>query len=255
MKILILKDKEIGSADTVTDEVRSFYEDKDIDIEFMVDERDFSSLPFSVYHANKGDEEGPDYGIDKGYISEQAKKVEKEYMYGVDLVSFLVHEDNWQPDDIWGWNLANAHKGYEIEQVRWDPDNSTNTVGTLYHEIAHSHDSFVYRNVGRWIEKIVGVGDWDDDMVHGGAKKYQYIRHDQNQDALVAIADVLNDASDKRRAKEDNRKNLQKRIITLAKRVIELYRELGIYMKKSDKPLHKECVQSWVALRNELPQE
>jgi len=257
MKILILKDKRISSASTVLDEVRSFYENKDIDIEFMVDERDFSSIPWSVYHANKGDDEGPDYGIDKGYIRKQAKTVRKEYMHGVDLISFLVHDDSWNDsgDGIWGWNLANAVKGYEIEQVRWDPDNSTNTVGTLYHEIAHSHDSFVYRNVGRWIERIVGVGDWDNDVIHGGASQYEYIQHDENQDALQAIADVLNQASEKRREKQKDRTKLQKRIINLAKRVIELYRELAIKTKKTDKPIRRDSIRSWVTLHNELPQE
>lgn len=221
------------------------YSDNDTELSFIVENKDYSDIKWSVYNANTGKDEGPDYGIDKGYIKDHAQDIWERHRWDVDLVMFLVHDDSWNDsgDGIWGWNLANAHKGYEIEQVRWDPKNSANTVGTIYHEIAHSHDSFIYRNLGVWIEGIVGVSDWDRDMVHGNGHQFDYIQYNENLEAIKKISTYLNQSSLKRRALQDERRSMQKRIISLARQAIDLYRELGIYVKKEDKKIYKSCIK------------
>lgn len=240
MKVLCLADKTIEKSQIkdVYDEVFSIYRDNTkLDPQVKVETRNFSNLPFSYYDSEAR-------GISKSFINKKAKEISKIYKYSVDLVDFMVHEDNWLPgnEGIWGWNIANEHHGYEIEQTRWDPNNKANSEGTLYHEIAHSHDSFTYRNIGVWLEKIINVGDWDDAMVHGNSDKYEYIQHDENQDAIAAVASELKRSFDKRRVKEQQNRETLGQIVTGLERVIDLYRNIIINQKKQDIPITKDIV-------------
>jgi len=240
MKVLCLADKTIEKTTLkdVYDDVFSIYrENTELDPQVKIETRNFSNLPFSYYDSE-------DRGISKDFIKKETKEVNKVYKNSVDLVDFMVHEDNWTPgsDGIWGWNVASEYNGYEIEQTRWDANNKTNTEGTLYHEIAHSHDSFVYRQIEAWLEEIIDVDDWDDAMVHGESDKYEYIEHRENQEAIAAVADELKRSFDKRRVKEQRNKERLGKIVTMLERVVELYRNLIINQKKSDKPITKAMV-------------
>lgn len=241
MRLLILKDKLIpdGKLKKVEEELAYFYRHYAGDnLTFKQEERDFTNLPVQDYG-------GGDLGISKKFINEQAKDIKQRYADEIDLVMFLVYEDNWKPiadTRIWGWNISYPVYGYEIEQCRWDKKNEANTFGTMYHEIAHSHDTFIYRNAGKRIDKILGLSrwGWDEGVVHGKNEKYKYIRYKENTDALEAIGGYLKEASINRLVQYRRRVMLLQKKILLLKKIVELYRNLIIKVSpKKDRPIYE----------------
>lgn len=236
MRILILKDKDIANSeleDVMREVGTLFSENASIAPQWFVREENYDNLPTETYH--KGSDGKPNDGIKKSYLSEKCADVYARWKEEVDFVVFLVHENNWKIKRIWGWNISKAFSGYQVEQVRWDKDNPANSVGTLYHEIHHALDTFIYTYTGVQIRDIVGVSDWDDAVTHGGAKQYLYIRHDENQGSIRAIAPQLRLASKKRKAIFEKRVGIMKAIINALQQVVALQRQL-LKERKKDVP-------------------
>lgn len=232
MRILVLKDEKIGKVNCnyITKQVGAIYSDNTpVTPTFHVEERDFEDLIFSDYY-------GGNLGIDQSLLRVICNDVYNRWQEEIDYVTFLVHEDNWHAGRVWGWNLSAKFNGYEVNQVRYDKDNTANTVGTFYHETMHAVDSFIFRNTGVHIEPIVGVTDWDHAVVHGGDARYDYIRYKHNTDALSAVGDLLKKASDARVALFEKKVGLYKQIIQKMQQVLELQRMLLMQRQKSDVP-------------------
>lgn len=235
MHILILKDREINDNHLgyVEEEVARLYKDKaDVELTFVHQDFDFSDYPIEIYYSDN-------LGMDRTWLRKQCERVYTDYGTTVDQVVFMCHRDNWRLDGIWGWNISKQYSGYGVQQVRFDDRNLANTVGTLYHELMHDHDSFIYTYTGKTIEIYVQVDDWDDDVVHGGRAYgghpvWDYIRHKENQEALKAIAHLLREAIEKR---NEYSRTVQKRtILALALRARVLLRKL-IAEQRGDIPI------------------
>lgn len=241
MNILILKDTPVDhpKLEGVMREIASLYTtNTGITPIFHVEERDFSELEYSEYT------ESGALGIEKSYLDAYCKEVYSRWAEEIDLVIFLVHDKNWKPGDfnyskqkVWGWNISNAYSGYQVEQCRWDPVREVNSVGTMYHEIMHSHDSFIYSYLGYWIHKMVGVTNWDEDCVHGRSDKWDYIRYKENQEALRAIREPLFYAFQKRREIFDKKVSKMRQTIQLLQQAVVLLNQLVVKQRKKDIPL------------------
>lgn len=194
MNILLLLDNKINEDQLkeVKKQVSKIYKDNTgIKLYFTDEWRDFSNVPKEFY--TKEEE-----GIKKSYLAETTKEIYSRYKDRIDHVVFFIHKDNWKLTGVWGWNTSKVFNGYGVQQCRFDTK-VVNTVGTLYHELMHDHDSFIYTYTGKVIEKMVLVKDWDDDVVHGGRYSltnygWKYIRYNENQPALQLIADALKEA-------------------------------------------------------------
>lgn len=228
MKILLICDYKIREEQLkeVKKEISALYrKNAAIELKFIDEWRDLSNLPKQWY--DKDSE-----GIDKGYIAKVTKEVYARYAEDIDQVMFLVHRDHWNLTGVWGWNLSKVFNGYGVQQCRFDSKNLANTVGTMYHELMHDHDTFVYTYTGKKVEDAVLVPNWDTYCVHGGRGEtnslgWKYIRYNENQAALAAIAPLLNEALMKRRTLWDKKKLVYlQEIVRLAERVIVLQRQL-----------------------------
>jgi len=241
MNILCLKDNKIDDAELkeVYHEVFEIYRDNSsVEPQLFTEARDFTDLPFVDYW-----KDAP--GIDKSHIKSVTKDIKKRWGYEVDLVDFMVHEENWEPmeEGIYGWNIASSFSGYEVEQTRFDAVNHANSVGTLYHEIMHSHDSFVKRMVNTVIEKQIGVDDWDDVVVHGNGEGYEYIRYKENKEVLQQISTELASSFAKRRELQKEREQELLKLKGLLQRLLDLY--INLSQTKQDKPITSKCIKSW----------
>jgi len=242
MRLLILADETIPAdeLEEVLAEHKRMYRERGVPFSYDIEWRDHSSLPYSNYWS---DGNGMNRGIDQGYLKKEAKKIWNRYYRRYDNLVFAVDAEHWVPaeDGIWGWNLSNEMSGYEIGQVRFDTVSShrasriANSLGTNYHEGCHSHDQYCYRLKGVRIKKIVGVKNWDDGMVHGGAPQFAYIRHRENLDAIEEISSVLAEACAKRKRQHD-------RHISTIEELIDAYRAWVNYLTKEDQPIRRECV-------------
>lgn len=238
MNILYLKDKKI-SDEALLDAVNPFlnlYRKYGVEPNIFIEEKDFSNVEFVIYNPNIKKEEGPDYGVRKSYLTQNAKDTKKRWGYEVDYITHVIHQDNWHnhDDGVWGWNIAQPKYGYEVQVVRWDAINPANSTGTAHHETMHPHDTFCYRTIGVWLEDVVGVEDWDRDVVHGHSDDYDYIQYLENEKAIEKIAPTLKKAFARRRAMQKASEKKMKTIISLLEAVVELYNTLIIRQRKED---------------------
>jgi hypothetical protein len=126
---------------------------------------------------------------------------------------------------IWGTNYSNIYHGYQVHYARYDRDNMANALGTLYHETMHSFDTVILTELGVNIAQMIGVSNWDKDIIHGKHPSYSYIRYKENLDALTYIAPYLKKAYAQRKARFDKHVGLMKTVIQLLQTLVVLYRQ------------------------------
>jgi hypothetical protein len=208
MKILLLKDKTINNTllGQVQLQLSGVY--KGLDMEFVTEEFDYSDYPIAPYW-------GGYWGVQQAWLREKCADIYKKYAEEVDCVVFLIASPNWKLDDpkivgdkpVWGWNHSNQFSSYGVQQVRFaqvpthtDARNVNNSAGTLYHELMHDHDTYMFVNTGEVIEHIVNVPSWDNACVHGEHPDWSYIRTvNDNVRALELIMTRLVEARNKRK--------------------------------------------------------
>jgi len=208
MKILLLKDRVINNTllGQVQLQVETVY--KGLGVDWVIEERDYSSYPIEAYY-------GGYYGIQHSWLKERCAEVYKKYSEEIDQVVFLIASDNWILDrkeivsdkGVWGWNISGQYSGYGVQQCRFaqvvdhsDERNVNNSAGTLYHELHHDHDTYIFVNTGESIEKLAGVKSWDNDVTHGGSSAWNYIRSvKDNSRSIDLILPTLVRARDTRK--------------------------------------------------------
>jgi hypothetical protein len=237
--ILLLCDNKIRE-DQLADvkkEVGTIYKNNtNTSIKWHEEWRDFSSYPKEVYFRELE-------GLSRSYISQVTKEINSRWHEEIDCVVFLIHRDNWNLSGVWGWNHSTTFSGYGVQQVRFDNRNIVNSIGTLYHEMMHDLDTFVFTYTGKHIAPMVKVNNWDNFAVHGGRDTneegkdgWKYIRYNENQHALRTIAPAFNEALSKRRDIFTKRIGLMQEIIRLAEQVIILQRAL-IAKRRGELPI------------------
>jgi len=183
MKICLLLDKTIHKnlLGQVQLQLEQVY--KGLDIEWVIQERDYTAYPIEEYY-------GGYYGMNHNWLRSHCADIYKKYSEEIDQVVFLVASDNWVLDDttkvtnpVWGWCHSNQMSGYGVLQVRFaqvkshtDARNVNTSAGTLYHELHHDHDTYIFVNTGEVVERIVNVPSWDNSITHGGHADWAYIR-------------------------------------------------------------------------------
>lgn len=228
MRIVLLKDKKINKdkLSEVQNELTAFYKKHAGVVPiFYIEEADYSDYPTFI------DSDGDVRPTDK-YLSELSDGVYKSYgEWGTDHVIALIHRDNWKScpsareSCIWGTNYSNIFHGYMFHYCRWDSRNSANSFGTIYHEMMHSFDAIIYTMLGVRIEPLLGIKSFDREVVHGGGAAYQYIRYQENTDALQYIASYLQEAYTKRKRLYEEQVGLMKQAIGLLEKLTILYRQ------------------------------
>jgi hypothetical protein len=248
MKILLLTDRTINK--TLLGQVQLQIEDiyqrnTGVKVEWAIEKRDYTNYEIEEYLPWKGF-----WGLKRSDIQTVTNDIYKRW-----------REENWRLTGVWGWAISKHYSGYGVLQVRFASDvlhtslagnnesghtaqrNVNNTVGTLYHELMHDHDTMVFTHTGKLVEHIVPVENWDAFAVHGGRdlgregeNGWKYIRYNENQHALRAIGDVFNEALTKRRELFVTYTNLQRRVIQLAEQVLVLLRR-KLAEAKDDLPI------------------
>ncbi len=236
MRLLVLKDFKIEE-DEMNELERQFtdlyYEYTGITPTFYIEPTDYSSVP------TESDSDG-DLKPTFAYRKELTDDVFKRYNeFGTDHIILLVHQDNWVFKGIWGTNWSNIHHSYQVELCRFDKRNMANSLGTLYHEVMHSHDALIKTTIGVDIHRELGF-NWDKFCVHGGrpdkefTTEWKYIRHKENTSALEYIASYLVASYQKRQALHDKHVGMMKQVITLAQKYILLWK--AVHNKKDGVP-------------------
>lgn len=227
--ILLLCDNKIREDQLaqVKKEVGAIYKNNTgLSVKWHEEWRDFSSYPKEVYW-------GGYEGLKTSYITQVTKEINSRWHEEIDCVVFFIHRDHWDLNGVWGWNHSATFSGYGVQQCRFDNRNVANSIGTLYHEMMHDLDTFIYTYTGKHINTLIGESSWDNFAVHGGRDTgeegkngWKYIRYNENQHALKTIANVFVESVNKRRDLFTKRIGLMQEIIRLAEQVLALQRAL-----------------------------
>lgn len=225
MKLFILKDTKIRQEQL--DEVERqfidlYYEHTKITPVFYHQDFDFNVYP------KEASSDGDEHLTDK-YLRDTVSAVFNTKKDTIDHVVLLIHRDNWNLAGIWGTNYSNIYSGYQVQACRFDNKNLANSLGTLYHEVMHSHDTFIKTYTGVDINKFGRWPNWDKNIVHGGRPdqvgtyKWTYIRHMENTDALAYIGPYLKSAYEKR-----DKISEQKTLIAVLQKLVVAYKQFII---------------------------
>lgn len=213
MRILFIKDKEIPKRHfkKVVKDLEDIYKKHaDIDIESYTEEWTMTDIPYEEYYDGY-------FGISRKWMKQITEMVDtydtrskNPIRKKFDHIVFCVHDRNFDPahkeKGVWGWNMGWGIRGYEVEQVRFDPKKPTNSLATLYHEIHHSHKWFPMRTTGfnvEWVKDLdLRKPNWGDEVTHGNHPKWRYIgRHTgkENLESVELAAPILRQAYKRRR--------------------------------------------------------
>ncbi len=108
----------------------------------------------------------------KEWLDALGVAVYKEYQFAVDVVQVLFDKKDWKSSSktLRGTHFGTPRNGYELG-IFW---NRKGWEDTGAHELGHTKDDFVYTYSGKNLGRLVGVNDWDEDVVHKKNKKGNY---------------------------------------------------------------------------------
>jgi len=108
------------------------------------------------------------------YVFSKTKKIHSEHGTDVDAVKFFISEDKWEQGKyrLKGFKLGRIFNSYYVTGTRLKYAKDTGE-----HEALHFVDEFIKANTGIAVEGILGVEDFDDDVVHkkDGSYEYDYV--------------------------------------------------------------------------------
>jgi hypothetical protein len=250
MRLLILRDKSLNTTEfnKSVGELKALYQGVGITMTITQEEYywgDPSVKPRpEMWEEYWGGYYGMKFGLLNGIVSEIRTRYGKKF----DHILIAMDARNWYgdtpQDKVWGWNISAGLQGLDVQQCRVDTvsRNETtriaNTVGTIYHELMHSHKHFPYRvRNGIVIERNLNTqgfptNDWGNGVVHGSEAPWEYIRHKENIKALEVVAPVLS-ACYKIKKLQDERG------MTWSEAISESFRTAVI---KATQPMAEACI-------------
>ena len=170
------------------------------------------------------------FGVDFSWIKDTTKKLWNKYFDTIDCVMFFIDDKNWTKlgdSNIYGWNLGQFFNNYQVQLIRVD-DIPEDTKLTISMELTHSLNDFA-RLKGYDFNKIYGVENWDENIVHNRSMWYAGYRKQ-----LAVAEDIL--------LKIFAPRETRLLIIELLRKLIEAYRKRIIEYKSEVEPvIIKKC--------------
>lgn len=227
IKILLVIDENITNLEKVRKSFDMMFEDYKqgtdglVGIEAKESRHDFDGVPFELYW-------GENWGLHRGWINQETKDFQKTHPY-FDCVMFVIDNENWTKEGnqrIYGWNMARFYNGYQVQQVRFNNAKSDIFLyRTMLMELTHSLDNFIKKELGKDLNKIFGVKDFDKDIVHNKEMFYAGYR-----DQLKVIKNELFQVFAKRET--------MIALIKIFQGLVKLYRALIFRLKaKKEEPI------------------
>lgn len=118
-----------------------------------------------------------DGDIDKAWLLDYCDDIYTEHGQEFDAIQFFIEPEDWKLTDnplSVGRHYHRTYNGYEVGIVKirkgyWK---------TAIHELMHTFDNIVYRYLCIHLAGVVGVEDWDEDVVHGRDPRYTEYDYD-----------------------------------------------------------------------------
>lgn len=147
------------------------------------DNHEISTLP--TWSKNKDD-------LDRSWVSEYAQAIYKQYQEKTDGIIVFIEPEEWEARGLRGRHYVTAYAGYRFAFVKHD----RKYARTANHELMHMLNDLVFITLGIQLAAIVGVTDWDEDVVHGRSPRFTRYEHDAAYDMVY---EYVKKAAEKRR--------------------------------------------------------
>lgn len=109
------------------------------------------------------------------YLEEVSAEVYTRHAEDIDLIQILVDRKDWQmAAAVKGVQWHQARNGYQMAAVS---DYSKKFQDTMEHEMWHSFDNLCFIYLGLSLASILGVADFDNDIVHRRGKNGKYLNN------------------------------------------------------------------------------
>jgi len=168
------------------------------------------------------------------YVFTHTQAIYKEHGTNVDGVKFFLSENNFKQGKyrLKGFKLGRVFNGYHVGFTRLKHAKDTGE-----HEVLHFVDEFIKENTGVSLEVVLGVDDFDTDVVH--SQRYWKDLNYKYDEVWEKISDHLSDAVFQRRNKTLTHKIAQlKLIVKLLTQLIGLQAYKGNTIYEVDIRIH-----------------
>lgn len=139
-----------------------------LELKYDFEYRSLASVPWEFYTVveDSGQTVKDKYmGFGFNWISQDAKKTWDKSGWAYDCLIYVVSPQNWHTEYAWGWNIGGFWSNYQIQLVKAITNENLWKGFTM--EIFHAMDDFVYAELGKNLKIILGVENFDRDVVHG----------------------------------------------------------------------------------------
>ena len=107
-------------------------------------------------------------------MSAYADVIYKQFKEKTDAIIVFIDEDEWEARGLRGRHYVKAYAGYRFAFVKYDRFYAR----TADHEMMHMLNDLVFIVLGIRLETVIGVADWDEDVVHGRSPRFTRYEHD-----------------------------------------------------------------------------
>ena len=193
--------------------------------------RSFENVPWEDYWGD-----GESFGLNRGWIAEQNKKIKNQNGEEFHSVVYLVDQPNWKVQGIGGWNLSRFYSGMAVQLMKGYIDTRSAHL-VLSMEVAHGLQELVFAETGVKLTKFFNVNSYSNGVVHGeenGFKMYDY------QPVLKAMSSLLLETFQKREARFLNQLKVK---LNLYQKLLRLYRYLQTLMSKVESPVYDKDLE------------
>lgn len=147
-------------------------------IDLMTDDYDFKQAEWMSPKVVK------DNKLTAVYLETMAAQQYKRHGKRIDIIILLIPKKYWKATSR-GTHYSKPRSGYEIgaitERRNWEDSGR--------HESMHAFDDYVLTYLGHGLEFVVGVKDWDEDVVHGRDPRFEEYEYDRPYKAVKPYLD------------------------------------------------------------------
>jgi hypothetical protein len=142
---------------------------KNFSVSFSHSFQDYEHVPWESYKDGA-------LGIEKRWIKNDLTRLYANHGEFIDIVAYAVPEPYWENGTraIWGWHVGRQIRDYEVIIYQMRPD----YFDTAEHEVFHCLDDIVWEYLGYSLEDVLGVSDYDQDVIHGNDPRFEEYKWD-----------------------------------------------------------------------------
>lgn len=180
MRLLVLTNDKLKAVEAL----KKDYDETGVDFTYDVENYDVP-INFVTYY-------GTVKGLDYSTVRKLTREAKKKHGGKYDAIVIFIKYEDWDEPYVMGWSMGRFYSDYQFSQVRGDD------YRVLAQELLHTWDNFAKLEMGIDLASLLGVNDFDEDIVH--AYQFEY------KEFYTKLALVINRTFEIRRIRYEKEK-------------------------------------------------